>query len=86
MDRFKPTLICNTSYKILTKILDTRMKNIMKHISLGSQGGFVVRRQILDNIIIVQESIHSILERKQQGMEIKLNMDSDFDRVNYFFI
>ena len=85
MDRFKPTLICNTSYKILTKILATRMKNLMKHIISESQGGFVVEQQILDNIIIVQEAIHSNLERKQQGMAIKLDMANTFDRVSHFF-
>ena len=57
----------------------------MKHIISESQGGFVAGRQILDNIIIVQEAIHTSLERKQQGMEIKLVMASAFDRVNPFY-
>ena len=51
-----------------------------------SQGGFVARRQILDNIIIVQESIHSSVERKKQGMAIKLDMTNAFDRVNHLFL
>ena len=41
-------------------------------------------RQILENIIIVQESIHSSMERKQQGMVIKLDMTNAFDIVNHF--
>ena len=62
------------------------MKNLMKHIISESRGGFVVRWKILDNIIIVQEAIHSNLERKQQGMAIKLDMANTFDRVNHFFL
>ena len=50
------------------------MKSIMGRLILDSQGGFVAGRQILDNIIIIQESIHSSMERKQQGMAIKLDM------------
>ena len=64
----------------------TRMKYLMKHLISDSQGRFVSLRKILDNIIIVQEAIHSILERKRQGMAIKLDMVNAFDRVNHFFL
>ena len=57
----------------------------MGHLISDSQGGFVVGRQILDNIIIVQKSIHSSMERKQQVMSIKLDMANEFDKVNHFF-
>ena len=40
----------------------------------------------MDNIIIVQEAIHSSIEHKQQGMAIKLDMANAFDRVNHFFL
>ena len=50
----------------------------------NSQVGFVVGRLILDNIIIVQESIHSNMERKQQGIAIRMDMANAFDRVNHF--
>ena len=42
VDIFRPISLCNTSYKILTKIMATKMKNLVKHIILDSQGGFVV--------------------------------------------
>ena len=86
VDKFRPISLCNTSYNILTKILVTRMKNLMKHIIYDSQGRFVVGWQLLDNIIIVQEAIHSSLERKQQGMAIKIDMANAFDRVKHFFL
>ena len=86
MDRFRPISLCNTSCKILTKILATRMKNLMKNIISESQGGSIARRKILDNIITVQEAIHYSLERRQQGMAIKLDMVNAFDRVNHFFL
>ena len=86
LDRFIPISLCNTSYKIMSKTLASRMKSIMGRLILDSQGGFVAGRQILDNIIIVRESIHSRVERKQQGMAIKVDMTNDFDRVNHFFL
>ena len=38
IERLCPISLCNTSYKILTKILATRMKKIMAKIILETQG------------------------------------------------
>ena len=62
------------------------MKTIMEKIISETQGGFIASRKIMDNIIIVQEAIHSSLERKQQGMAIKLDMENAFNRVNHVFL
>ena len=44
------------------------------------------KRQILDNIIIVQEALHSSLMKKEKGMIIKLSMANAYDRVNLGFL
>ena len=62
------------------------MKKIMEKIISETQGGLIAGRQIMDNIFIVQEAIHSSLEHKQQGMAIKMDMANAFDRVNHFFL
>ena len=62
------------------------MKSIMGRLISDSQGGFVEGHQILDNIIIIREAIHSSMERKQQGIAIKLDMANAFDKVNHFFL
>lgn len=43
-------------------------------------------RQIMDNIMLMQEAIHSSKENKEKGMVIKLDMANAFDRVGHFFI
>ena len=52
-NRFRPISLCNTGYKIITKIMANRLKKLLPKLILENQGGFVRGRQILDNIILV---------------------------------
>ena len=58
----------------------------MERIILHTRGGFIVGCQILDNIIIVQEEIHTSMEKNQQGTALKIDMANSFDRVNHLFL
>lgn len=50
--RFRPISLCNYSYKIISK---TNLPSLIPH----KKGGFMEKRQIVDNIILVQEAIHT---------------------------
>jgi len=85
-NRFRPISLCNTGYKLVTKIIASRIKNILPKIIPENQGGFIKGRKILDNIILVQEAIHSSCSKKEKGMVIKLDLANAFDRVRYDFL
>jgi mannosylglycoprotein endo-beta-mannosidase len=85
-DRFKPISLCNASYKIISKLLANRLKPLLGKLISDSQGGFVKGRHILDNVIQVQEAMHSSNLRKEKGMLIKLDMANAFDRVKLPFL
>ena len=81
-----PISLCNTGYKIITKIMANRLKRILPKLIPENQGGFVRGRQILDNIILVQEAIHTSYKKKEKGMVVKLDLANSFDRVRHDFL
>eukprot|EP00253_Pinus_taeda_P020773 PITA_20773 len=85
-DRYRPISLCNSSYKIVAKLLANRIKPLLQKLISPAEGGFVKGRQILDNVIQIQEALHSSHARKEQGMIIKLDMSNAFDRVNRSFL
>eukprot|EP00253_Pinus_taeda_P025043 PITA_25043 len=85
-DRYRPISLCNSSYKIVAKLLANRMKPLLQKLISPTQGGFVKGRHILDNVIQVQEALHSSQLRKEQGMLIKLDMCNAFGKVNRSFL
>jgi hypothetical protein len=46
----------------------------------------VKQRKIWDNIILVQEAIHTSVTNKEKGMIIKIDMENAFDRVKHEFL
>ena len=85
-DRFRPISLCNASYKIIAKLLANGLRPLLGKLISHLQGGFVKGRQIVDNVIQVQEALHSSFIQKEKGMLIKLDMKNAFDQVKLPFL
>ena len=70
---FRPISLCTIAYKIVTKIIANRLQALMHDLIGPQQTSFVPDRHIVDNIVIAQEVIHSILRKtgKKWFMAIK---------------
>lgn len=81
-------VLCNTMYKLISKILANRIKPLLARVVSASQSVFVPGRLISDNIMLAYEINHS-LKRKSQGnvdyVGVKLDMNKAFDRVSWSF-
>ncbi|KAL6579788.1 hypothetical protein OROMI_007812 [Orobanche minor] len=57
---FRPISLCNTAYKIISKILSKRLSSIIPRFINLAQSGFIKDRLITDNILTASEVIHDI--------------------------
>jgi hypothetical protein len=85
---FRPISLCNVSYKVVTKIIATRLNQVMEHLISPAQASFVPNRHSSDNIIIFQEVVHSmrIKKRGKGWMAIKIDFEKAYDRLKWLFV
>lgn len=54
LKKFRPIGLCNTSYKLVTKIIADRIRDLLPHIISLNQASFIKGRRSSDNAIIVR--------------------------------
>jgi hypothetical protein len=83
---FRPIVLCNVIYKIISKVIAMRLKPILPFIISKEQSGYVEGRQIMDSVILVHEVIHSLKTTRTPGMLIKLDLSKYFDRLSWHYM
>lgn len=64
VNQLRPIRLCNVAYKVITKIIVARLRPFLKKILGPCQASFMPGRQTKDNVIIMQEIIHTLEKRK----------------------
>ena len=57
---YRPISLCNSIYKVLTKIIVTRLRPLLVDLVSPLQTTFVLGRKRVNNAIIVQELVHYV--------------------------
>lgn len=69
-------------YKILAKVLAERLKKVLPDTIAINQTAFVYGHQIVDPILIANETVDSLKWSKQKGFII----EKAFDKINWDFL
>lgn len=85
-DRFRPIALCNVVCKIISRIIENRIKPLLPTLVSEEQTGYVEGKKILNNIIQAHEVVHSLKIKKQVGMIIQLDLEKAYDKLRWTYI
>ena len=85
---YRPISLCNSVYKIITKIIVARIRPHLERLITPFQMTIILGRKGVDNTIIVQELIHTMGRAKGRNgyMAIKIDLEKAYDKLEWGFI
>ena len=86
--QFRPISLCNVLFKIITKTMVERLKPLMTNLIGPAQASFIPGRVSTDNIVFVQEAVHSMRRKKgvKGWMLLKLDLEKAYDRIRWDYL
>jgi hypothetical protein len=86
LNNWRPITLLGSIYKILAKILTSRLRTELNEIIRPNQTGFVEGRSILDNVFMAQEGLGWAEESNQDLVLLLLDFEKAFDRIEWDFL
>lgn len=84
-----PISLCNVIFKILSKVLYSRLKDVLPCLIDKAQSTFITGRHIQDNSLIAFELLHTIKKkhnRKVGDVALKIDISKAYDQVDWTYL
>lgn len=86
---YRSISLCYVIYKLISKVLANRLKNVLPIIISSEQSAFILGRLITNNVLVAFETLHTMdtrLKGKKGFMALKLDMSNAYDNLKWDFL
>ena len=84
---FRPISCCNVIYKTITKLICSRLKEVLPTIISDGQGAFVKGRKLLFNVLLCQDLVRGYTRKVSPPYCLmKVDLHKAFDSVQWDFL
>ncbi|GKC78134.1 putative RNA-directed DNA polymerase, eukaryota, reverse transcriptase zinc-binding domain protein [Tanacetum coccineum] len=83
---FRPISLIGCVYKVISKILPTRLVKVINSVIGPNKSTFIECRQILDGFLVANEVIRMAAFEKHKLLLFKADFEKAFDSVNWNFL
>ncbi|GAU35536.1 hypothetical protein TSUD_155670 [Trifolium subterraneum] len=83
---FRPIALVSSVYKILSKVLANRLRNVIGTVVSSTQSAFIKGRQILDGILIANEIVDNAKRERKDLLMFKVDFEKAYDSVDWGYL
>ncbi|XP_062099812.1 uncharacterized protein LOC133805659 [Humulus lupulus] len=84
---YRPIACCNTLYKCISKLLCTRISEVLPFLVHSNQGAFIKNRNLAHNIMIFQDLLKGYTRKNISARCImKIDLSKAYDTVDWLFV
>ncbi|MCO5547737.1 hypothetical protein L7F22_001188 [Adiantum nelumboides] len=84
--QWRPITLMSSVYKILARMITSRLRPFLPDLIHPSQTGFVQDRSILDNVVTFSEAVEWARQTGQPTVIMLLDFENTYDRVDWGFL
>ncbi|XP_058762006.1 uncharacterized protein LOC131635401 [Vicia villosa] len=86
LDEFRPICLVGCVYKVISKLLASRLKRVLDPIVSVNQSAFVPGRLLLDGVLVANEVVDHAKKSKQKCLMFKVDFEKAYDSVSWIYL
>jgi len=86
LNDYRPISLVGCLYKVLTKVLANRLRNVIGSVVSDSQSAFIKGKQVLDGILIANEVVDEARRLDKEHLMFKVDFKKAYDSVDLTYL